>query len=339
MMAFDENASTQFLHRSALSSRIEEIMAGGSPRCAVAFLGARAQSLFLLPETRIVCDISMGSTSEAALKALRAPNNANLRHSDGLHAKVYLSDRGLVVGSANASFNALGSCTEPPRLTEAGVFHPPGAQAWQDAAAWFEELFLDQSSQQVDEAALAMARERFRPHALPRAAIRPSSLLDRVKARPEDFAGIGFVFTNKRLNGDELEAVLKEVAKERKGRTSAKYFVERWSDGCFTGWNEKDLKRWPRDFFEFWRPRKKLHVFGYLGEEFGIPGKEDFVMAIQNGALFSQAFKEAAPSPADIAAADATLVDRIFAAHVKDGGCLFASAEELITAIEALPDV
>ncbi|MCE6967039.1 phospholipase D family protein [Cereibacter sphaeroides] len=336
-MPFDEKARAQFLFGAALSTPINEIMAAGSPRCAVAFLGMRAESLFRLPETRIVCDISMGNTSDVALRALGAPDNPNLRHSEDLHAKVYISDRGMVVGSANASHNALGSSVAPPRLTEAGLFQPPGTQAWQDAAAWFDELF--ESSQQVDAAALAMARERFRPPALPRSAIRPNSLLDRVRAAPEDFAGVGFVFANRRLHKVEREVLIRKVAKDRRGGTPGKYFVERWKDGCFTGWDEEDVKRWPREFFEFWRPRKKLHVSGYLGEEFGRPGEEDFVMAVENWTLLGHAFKGAAPSAADVAAADAALVDRIFATHVKDGGCLFASAEELITAMEALPQV
>lgn len=337
-MPFDEKAPAQFLYGAALSARIDEIMAGGSPRCAVAFLGMRAQSLFRRPETRIVCDISMGNTSKAALEALGAPNNPNLRYSEGLHAKVYISDRGMVVGSANASCNALGSSGAPPRLTEAGLFHLPGTQTWQVAAAWVDDLF-DQSAQQVDEAALEMARERFRPPTLPRSAVRPSSLLDRVRAAPEDFAGIGFVFANRRLHKEERKALIREVAKDRRGGTPGKHFVERWTDGCFTGWDEKDVKRWPREFFEFWRPRKKLHVSGYLGEEFGRPGEEDFVMAVENRTLLRRAFKGAAPSAADVAAADAALVDRIFAAHVKDGGCLFASAEELIKAMESLPQI
>lgn len=50
----------------------------------------------------------MQATTQAALIALGAPHNERLLHLDGLHAKVYLSRRGAVVCSANASSNGIG---------------------------------------------------------------------------------------------------------------------------------------------------------------------------------------------------------------------------------------
>jgi hypothetical protein len=48
-----------------------------------------------MSDFRVICDISMGGTHPDALLALGAPVNLEVRYYDGLHAKVYLSDRAL----------------------------------------------------------------------------------------------------------------------------------------------------------------------------------------------------------------------------------------------------
>ncbi|MDE2116075.1 MAG: phospholipase D family protein, partial [Hyphomicrobiales bacterium] len=98
-----------FLAETFLSEKIRDLLSGGNIRCAVAFWGEGANKLLLersgkfSTDARIVCDVSMGSTSPNELEALRAPNNPNLRYLNGLHAKVYISDKGSVVTSANMS--------------------------------------------------------------------------------------------------------------------------------------------------------------------------------------------------------------------------------------------
>ena len=112
-----------YLTGVALKDAIGEIMAGDNPRMCVAFLGRTwPEELFETGERpkdlRVICDLQMGGTVRAALKAGGAPDNPNLRHikSKGMHAKVYLSDLGAVVGSANASKAAFdASRIEVPR--------------------------------------------------------------------------------------------------------------------------------------------------------------------------------------------------------------------------------
>ncbi len=90
---------TRFLDDGLLGPAIRDLLQGADLRCAVAFWGNGAvKSLFpdahVPSSSRIICDISMGGANPHELKALGAPDNPNLFHLKGLHAKVYISDRG-----------------------------------------------------------------------------------------------------------------------------------------------------------------------------------------------------------------------------------------------------
>jgi hypothetical protein len=138
---------TQFLTGDALSRRIRDVASGANARLAVAFWGRGAPSELFGPgvagrdDLRIICDIGMGGTNPEALADLGAPGRDGIRHCENLHAKVYLSDAGVVVGSANASSNGIGNLADPSRLTEAGTFSDAHSPAWDAAAAWFEDLW------------------------------------------------------------------------------------------------------------------------------------------------------------------------------------------------------
>lgn len=94
----DESKSRagEFLFDADLTKRIRQVTGGSDVRCAVAFwskdgIARIFESIRAARRARIVCDISMGSTSAEALEALGAPTRKGLRHQVGLHAKVYLS--------------------------------------------------------------------------------------------------------------------------------------------------------------------------------------------------------------------------------------------------------
>jgi hypothetical protein len=134
-------------------------MKGTGLRCAVAFWGTGAAiKLFRNGRppvnARIICDLAMGGSNPKELRALGAPANKGLRHLPGLHAKVYLSDLGLITGSANASNNGIGFL-ETPGLIEAATFHPPKTDPYRAASHWFEAIWGQ--AQAVDEPALDRA--------------------------------------------------------------------------------------------------------------------------------------------------------------------------------------
>ena len=81
-------------------------------RCIVAFWGKGALELFAgmdeerLRRVKIVCNLTMGGTNPSVVQELLNKNIA-VRHNPTLHSKVYWTDRGVIVGSANASANGL----------------------------------------------------------------------------------------------------------------------------------------------------------------------------------------------------------------------------------------
>ncbi|MBK5927474.1 hypothetical protein [Rhodobaculum claviforme] len=101
-------------------------------------------------DLRIICDIGMGGTNPEALITLGAPRRDGLRHCSNMHAKVYLSDAGLVMGSANASANGIGLNADAAGLTEAGTFSTAHSPAWEAAATWFENLWTRAAAVDAD---------------------------------------------------------------------------------------------------------------------------------------------------------------------------------------------
>lgn len=256
-------SDTEFLFDQKLADRICEVASGKDVRCAVAFWSEDGiyrifDNVKAARRARVVCDISMGSTSAEALETLGAPNRKALRHHRGLHAKVYISDRGLVTGSANVSISALGNSQGSARLTEAGIFHATSSPAWERAAAWFETVHG--AADKVDEQALDWARRAYRPPRMgaSRAPV-PGSLLDAVRLDPERFSGAGFVFTSSASTKDEVDGA--KASAKRLGGTIANREIEAWPRGdIFTGWSAEQVTSWPTLFFEFWQPARTLTV-------------------------------------------------------------------------------
>lgn len=254
---------TEFLSRRALSERIQEIVRGDDARCAVAFLG-RGAAAFLggadgAVTPKIICDISMGCTSPHELVSLGAPDTPSLKHVKGLHAKVYISDRGLIVGSANISDNGIGFVVEhEAALLEAGVFHPPETSVWREVSAWFDKLYGGAEPMSADALESAKASWRVGPRGEGRAP-KAGSLLDLVRAKPQHFANVGFVFTGI-ASTEEQRRAAREAAAEGLEEEGASFAS--WPAGdIFCGWGDEDLAQWPSLFFEFWIPRTRLSVY------------------------------------------------------------------------------
>lgn len=251
-----------------LSSKVRHVLSGRQIRCAVAFWGDGAADLLKgcssegALDVKIVCDISMGSTSPRELELLGAPNNDKLRFHDGLHAKVYISSKGAVVGSANASSNGIGlRHRDHARFTEAGTYYGPEEEPWDKAAQWFKKLYNGAS--QIDKHALSRAWDRWSPvvdASLSSVRVRPGSLLDLVRSNPDAFDSVGFVFVKGRNRPAVVERARENAAELYTGNED----IQTWSSGdMFTGWME-DVHRWPSSFIEFWMPRNQLSVFGRI---------------------------------------------------------------------------
>lgn len=254
----------EFLHGEALSRRIREVVKGKNLFCAVAFWGNGAvQELFgesplTRQDVKIVCDLSMGATSPETLKQLGAPNNINLRHYPGLHAKVYCSDVGMIVGSANASNNGIGFMDEGPDLLETGVYLKPGRTAWQQASYWFKDDFWD-NAQQIDNAALQFCKARW--HARKRAGMyanppqgRLPSFLKVLRDNPWLFGKVAFVFSTapvprKQLRNARFEADEQSIPEE----------LIRGAD-VYGAFGTNNIDQWPLRFINLHRPNNRIGV-------------------------------------------------------------------------------
>jgi hypothetical protein len=312
-----------FLTGPALSEVIRRVLGGHGLRCAVAFWGLGAADCIhaaggSVADTRILCDISMGGCWPGALEELGAPDNEQLRRQDGLHAKVYICDAGMVVGSPNASANGIGFGESDPIWLEAGTFHEPKSQAWHQAVTWFDSLFRNATV--VDRAALADARRRWRPTpggpALP---VREGSILDLVRADPDQFGTIGFVFVNAHSTKEGREAARRALKTQANVQATT---VDALPDeGTFTGWDAAELQRWPASFIEFWlSPRGKLSVYGRQVRFFEpITGS---VFTEKSWASIRSQFPANVPTAASIARVDASIAAKLLADG--NGGLLYS---------------
>lgn len=253
---------TKFLSDEDLGPAIREVVGGSDLRCAVAFWGkGAARTLFeegIVPrDARIVCDISMGGTNPLELEAMGAPDNENLAQLHGLHAKVYISDKGLIVASANASNNGIGFL-DVAGLIEAGTFHEVNSGLYQQASGWFDDIWdrastIDQST--LDLAGEAWRRRKVQARDRTSRPANPNSLLDQVASDPESFRGVGFVFTSGSSTAAHRAEAVDALIDEDDGLDAqllskqARRALGLWPLGnVFSDWSAEDISAWPKRF-------------------------------------------------------------------------------------------
>lgn len=195
-----------------LANKIRDVCLADEVDCAVAFWsGSSRDDLFPRWKTqkvRIICDISMGCNSKGSLKAYGAPTNPLLRVCDGLHAKIFVSSAGAVIGSANVSFNGVGRKDASPGNLEAGVFFEAETDGWRAARKFFQTLW-DKPAPNLDQAQLDRAPLLARDpgSTISRTGYHSTSVLKRVLAYPNAFEGTLFVITRAHI-AESVEAKL-----------------------------------------------------------------------------------------------------------------------------------
>jgi hypothetical protein len=226
-----------FLTGSELSKAISDIIKGENLKCAVAYWGNHpfCEEIERLRDAQIICDIHSGATSVEALKKLGAPESKKLKYLARLHAKVYISNKGLIICSANASRNALGSKTESPKLKEAGAFFPITSDEWMQASQWFNELFLN-NAVQVDPSALEVCGKLRSTHTeIASSKSNSTSLLDRLDVDPEFFWDMdaNFVFSStstspedRKRAEEDFEIEHNPLAENLKNDSHYEYFTD-----------------------------------------------------------------------------------------------------------------
>lgn len=318
-----------FVAGKDLADAIRYVLAGSNVRCAVAFWGNGAES-FLSQATgnkpRIICDVTLGGTSPTALRALGAPENDRLRCVAGLHAKIYISDQGAIVGSANASHNGVG-LDRSPILIEGGVLLAPDNNAFGHVGSWFETQW--KASKKVDTRALDLATKRFRPgRAHGRRPVRTDSLLDLIAVDPDRFSDISIVIVESptiQADRDQVRAAVKAAY------PNETEIIDVLPDsGIFIGWKPRNLNRWRRTFIELWMPGNRLSVYGRRVAYFH--DSEGAVMSRAYWPSILQVVGGDLPTVAQIAKTDGKMVRQLLDIH----GDWFFSANELAAEIDRL---
>lgn len=142
------NFLTGHAYREAIK---EQIQKSDTIQAAVAFWGKESDYLLNQKDPskiQIICDVSMGASNAAVIKAIQSGiGTARVKKVSSFHAKVWIFDNALILGSANASTAALGPIGEETGVNqlkhiEYGVLiQDPTAVA--EAKVWFNQLFND----------------------------------------------------------------------------------------------------------------------------------------------------------------------------------------------------
>jgi hypothetical protein len=320
----------EFLVSKELSVKIREVLRGENRRCAVAFWG-KGSAAFLKSsssgdtrDAKIVCDLSMGATDPNELKNLGAPNNKNLRYyPKQLHAKVYISDIGAVVASANASNNGIGfNAADEPEHLEAGTFYARSHVQWNVISSWFDGIF--EKATKIDKKALEDAKKKWEPRPeldMFKDTYPEGSLLGMVRKNPELFEGIGFIFCNSPLSAKEIEGARKDITKDHPENTDKIYKWPR--KHIYKDWPKECIQRWPNLFFDFYKPGKKLKIGG---RETAMRNKEKTTVFVREAFQDIKLKIKGLPNIASIELSDADIVKNIFG---NEKTVFFATAEEL----------
>lgn len=132
-----------FKHGRDLTAAIKHVVSLGPVDMAVAYWGGKACDHLNLPHDlagyRIACDAYSGFCSPTAITELLR-RNAEVVDVPLLHAKVYLSGRGLVSASANASTRGLSGAPDSAFGLEAGIFDCEPSHL-DKARDWFSHTF------------------------------------------------------------------------------------------------------------------------------------------------------------------------------------------------------
>ena len=319
----------RFVTGYELTSAIHYVTSGNNIRCAVAHWGHNALTLFDEANgdrPRVICDVTLGRTSPLALNNLGAPRNRDLRYIPGLHARVYLSDRGALVGSADAFAEGDGHEVPSSRI-EAGVLLAPDDNAFRQVASWFETVWG--VAKTVGKSELCIAAKRFRPRTIPGSLqIRPGSLLDLITADPDRFCDVSIVLVKTSQNRKKRNHARAIMASEQPDKAPS--IASLPDEGVFYGWSEKDISRWCTIFIEMWMPND--HLFVYWRKIAHKSFKHGIILSKNSRPSVRRIIGGKLPTREEISRTDGTMVQRLLD---RQGDRLF-SAPELAAEIELL---
>jgi hypothetical protein len=194
---------TPIHHRTDAESEIRRLLGSSTfARAAVAYWGAGAVEQLEIEKLAgrdaiIVCDLMSGACNPGVIEKLQTClGHKRVLTRDYLHAKIWLTDKGAIVGSSNASASGLGfEGGELRSSIEANVF-TDDPTVLTSIEGWFDGLIRGSKEISADDMKLARIRWKHRRAARPR--LYPgeqtaSSLLGALRTTPEAFADRNFI--------------------------------------------------------------------------------------------------------------------------------------------------
>ncbi|MHC0612722.1 phospholipase D family protein [Komagataeibacter oboediens] len=248
------NKEFSYFSGEMLRNVIRYVMQGNKPRMCVAFLGPNwTHELFgaAPPQgLKVICDLSMGATTRSALEEFGAPKNEKLRFLDNtqLHGKIYISESGAIVCSANATYSGL---SREDRI-EDGVFIPANSSVFDNVAKEFEQRYADSrkvTQAKLDEAAVYLPYTEEKAGSSQVATSFPNLILRNTSA----FRGVGFTFSQR----DVSKKVKDSAYSQYQSRDEAVESITSKSLDYFANWDTAEAD-WPALLISVYRTPSRI---------------------------------------------------------------------------------
>jgi len=324
----------KLLDETDARAEIRELLAKtDTARLAVAFWGAGAIERLGLDrgfKAEILCNLDSGACNPAEVRRIHALPGITLKSHPSLHAKVYWTPAGAVLGSSNASANGLalegdaasGWCEANVRLNDPAILS--------DIATWFDTLFAQGHAILEEDIKRAEQIWKARAKMAPTGTRLVSDLLTAFRNAPAHpvWTQVKLAYWMDGL-ADEDEAWLETERSE--GHIAS-------GVSAYGQWNNRIA---PNDWVLDFNVSGKVPVFGgiwrTLPEEAGRPGIR---LVYQTKHVRFPALGRLTLAKAD-AATLASIGPTVLAAHSDDGGrnalIDFATAITLVAAARAVP--
>lgn len=202
---------------------------GGVVSVAVAYWGtgaAKRTGITRHPnprQIRLICDLLSGFCNPKEIESL-IRLGVRVQTLDRLHAKVWISEDDIVVGSANASMNALPNNDESgTRRNVEAVVMSQDRNLCQEARGWFENQW--QASSIVNKRHLVHAEQLWKRHENSAGRGFTATLLERVQSPepPDKWSGLRLVAYLEQGQSEQAKEFIKNQAK-------AHFTDEEWAD-------------------------------------------------------------------------------------------------------------
>lgn len=157
-----QTTAMKLLNETDALTEIHDLLgAADTARFAVAFWGEGATHRLGLNRSgltlRILCNLDSGACNPTELRLLRALPGVTLKSHPALHAKVYWTAQGVVLGSSNALANGLGLEGDTAGGWAEANVRIDDSKFLADIASWFETLFA--AGYDIEDADLDLAEQ------------------------------------------------------------------------------------------------------------------------------------------------------------------------------------